>query len=119
MNCAGRHEAGCLTDIYERVMRRFGDGMNQLMFCLRPDEYVAQTELTDFPRNLCLVLDDPKLRRVYESDYFQLTFCETWAWLIWDYLVFVAMGLTLKSNLISNPVICYVICTLRSDRAIR
>ena len=57
-----------------------------MMFYLLPEEVVARTELTDFPRDPYIILDDPKWREVYGSDYFQLALCDTWAWLIWDYL---------------------------------
>jgi len=57
-----------------------------MMFYLLPEEIVAQTEITDFPRDPYEVLDNPKWRKVYESDYFQLVLTDTWAWLIWDHL---------------------------------
>jgi hypothetical protein len=57
-----------------------------MMFYLLPEEIVARTELTDFPREPYKALDDPKWREVYESDYFQLALTDTWAWLVWDYL---------------------------------
>jgi hypothetical protein len=57
-----------------------------MMFYLLPEEIVARTNLTDFPRDPYKALDDPKWREVYESDYFQLVLTDAWAWLIWDYL---------------------------------
>jgi len=57
-----------------------------MMFYLLPEEVVARTELTDFPREPYTALDDPDWRKVYESDYFQLALSDTWAWLVWDYL---------------------------------
>jgi hypothetical protein len=57
-----------------------------MMFYLLPEEVVARTELTDFPRDPYIALDDPHWREVYESEYFQLALCDTWAWLVWDYL---------------------------------
>jgi len=57
-----------------------------MMFYLLPEEIVARTELTDFPRDPYIILDDPKWREIYESDYFQLALSDTWAWLVWDYL---------------------------------
>ena len=57
-----------------------------MMFYLLPEEIVARTELTDFPREPYVALDDPHWRKVYESDYFDLALCDTWAWLVWDYL---------------------------------
>jgi len=57
-----------------------------MMFYLLPEEIVARTELTDFPRDPNKAIDDPECRKVYESDYFQLALSDTWAWLIWDYL---------------------------------
>jgi len=57
-----------------------------MMFYLLPEEVVARTGLTDFPREPHKILDDPHWREVYESDYFQLALCDTWAWLVWDYL---------------------------------
>ena len=57
-----------------------------MMFYLLPEEVVARTELTDFPREPHKALDDPKWSKTYESDYFQLALCDTWAWLVWDYL---------------------------------
>ena len=56
-----------------------------MMFYLLPEEVVARTELTDFPREPYKALDDPKWREVYENDYFQLALSDTWAWLVWDY----------------------------------
>ena len=62
-------------------------GYNPLMmFYLLPKEIVVRTELTDFPRDPYKVLDDPRWREVYESDYFQLALSDTWAWLVWDHL---------------------------------
>ena len=57
-----------------------------MMFYLLPEEVVARTELTDFPREPYKALDDPHWREVYDNDYFQLALCDTWAWLVWDYL---------------------------------
>ncbi len=57
-----------------------------MMFYLLPEEIVARTNLIDFPRDPYRVLDDPKWRDVYESDYFQLVLIDIWAWVIWDYL---------------------------------
>ena len=57
-----------------------------MMFYLLPEEIVARTELTGFPRDPYIVLDDSKWREVYESDYFQLALSDTWAWLIWEHL---------------------------------
>ena len=68
-----------------RVNTRFRGHDPLMMFYLLPEEVVARTELTDFPREPHKVLDDPKWREVYESDYFQLVLCDTWAWLVWDY----------------------------------
>ena len=57
-----------------------------MMFYLLPEEVVARTELTDFPRDPYKALDDPKWRKIYESDYFQLVLSDTWAWMVWDHL---------------------------------
>ena len=57
-----------------------------MMFYLLPEEIVARTELTDFPRDPYTALDAPEWREVYESDYFQLALSDTWAWLVWDHL---------------------------------
>lgn len=57
-----------------------------MMFYLLPEEVVARTELTDFPRDPYEVLNNSKWREVYESDYFQLVLADTWAWLIWEHL---------------------------------
>jgi DNA-directed RNA polymerase specialized sigma24 family protein len=65
---------------------RFRGHDRLMMFCLLPEEVVARTELTDFPREPYKALDDPHWREVYESDYFDLVLCDTWAWLVWDYL---------------------------------
>jgi hypothetical protein len=56
------------------------------MFYLLPEEIVARTELTGFPRDPHKVLDDQKWREVYESDYFQLALSDVWAWLVWPHL---------------------------------
>jgi hypothetical protein len=56
-----------------------------MMFYLLPEEIVARTNLTDFPRDPYVVLNNPKWRAVYESDYFQLVLTDTWAWLVWEY----------------------------------
>ena len=65
---------------------RFRGHDRLMMFYLLPEEVVARTELTDFPREPHKILNDPKWREVYESDYFDLALCDTWAWLVWDYL---------------------------------
>jgi hypothetical protein len=57
-----------------------------MMFYLLPEEIIARTELTGFTREPYKALDDPKWREAYESDYFELVLCDTWAWLVWDYL---------------------------------
>ena len=66
--------------------KRFRGHDSLMMFYLLPEEVVARTELTDFPRDPYKALDDPKWREVYESDYFQLALADTWAWLVWDHL---------------------------------
>jgi hypothetical protein len=57
-----------------------------MMFYLLPEEIVARTELTGFPRDPYKALDDPKWQEVYQSDYFQLVLTDTWAWLVWEHL---------------------------------
>jgi len=57
-----------------------------MMFYLLPEEIVARTELTEFPRDPYEALSNPKWHEVYESDYFQLALSDTWAWLVWGYL---------------------------------
>ena len=65
---------------------RFRGHDSLMMFYLLPEEIVARTELTEFPRDPYKALDDPKWREVYESDYFQLALSDTWAWLVWEHL---------------------------------
>jgi hypothetical protein len=74
------------------VNLRFKGHEPLMMFYLLPEEIVAQTEITDFPRDPYEVLDNPKWRDVYESDYFQLVLADTWAWLVWQ-------GLNIRSGI--------------------
>ena len=65
---------------------RFRGHEQLMMFYLLPEEIVARSELTDFPRDPYKALDDPKWNGVYKSDYFQLALSDSWAWLVWDHL---------------------------------
>jgi hypothetical protein len=57
-----------------------------MMFYLLPEEVVARTELTAFPRDPYEVLENPKWREVYRSDYYMLALSDAWAWLVWEHL---------------------------------
>jgi len=65
---------------------RFRGHDQLMMFYLLPEDIVARTELVGFPRDPYKALEDPKWRKAYESDYFQLALTDTWAWLVWDHL---------------------------------
>ena len=47
---------------------RFRGHDRLMMFYILPEEVIARTELTDFPREPHKILDNPHWREVYESD---------------------------------------------------
>lgn len=56
------------------------------MFYLLPQKIVERINLSDFPRNPHVVINNPDWQEVYHSDYFLLALTDTWAWMMWQFL---------------------------------